>query len=104
MTADEIRAHIRTFGAEAERSRAPWAAIAEEYLDDRGPFPERVHVNTLFWVFQARYAAMQVEWARWAEGFVASWPGPEGPGADAVKAELRRELEATRPGASAPRS
>jgi DNA-binding PadR family transcriptional regulator len=94
--ADTLR-HIEAFGAEADRSQGPWAAIAEEYLDDRGLFPERLHVNTLFWVFQARYAAMQADWARWAAAFVATWPGPEGPGDDAVKDELRRELEATRP-------
>jgi PadR family transcriptional regulator, regulatory protein AphA len=86
--------HLRAFGAEADRAQAPWLDIAHEYLDDRGPFPERLHVNTLFWVFQARYAQLRAEWARWAEAYVATWPGPEGPDQASVKAVLARELEA----------
>jgi hypothetical protein len=91
---DELIAHIRRFGAEAEAARAPFVAVAEEYLQDRGPFPARLHVNTLFWVFAARYATLRVEWARWAEAFVASWPGPEGPDDDTLMAILAGELRA----------
>jgi PadR family transcriptional regulator AphA len=91
---DELIAHIRRFGAEAEAARAPFVAVAEEYLQDRGPFPARLHVNTLFWVFAARYATLRVEWARWAEAFVATWPGPEGPDHDTLKAILSAELHA----------
>jgi PadR family transcriptional regulator AphA len=90
----ELLAHIRRFGAEAEATRAPFVAVAEEYLQDRGPFPSRLHVNTLFWVFAARYATLRVEWARWAEAFVATWPGPEGPDHESLKTALVAELRA----------
>jgi PadR family transcriptional regulator AphA len=95
--AEILLRHIDDVRAAAEAAEGPWSAIADEYLDDRGPFPERVHVNTLYWSFQARWAQLQREWAAWAHEWVASWPGPHGPTADEVKRVLRAELEATRP-------
>lgn len=95
VQAPELLAHIRAFGAEAERTRGPWSDIATEYLEDRGPFPQRLHVNTLFWVFAARYTRMQAEWSAWAEAFVESWPSPDGPDPAEVKRVLARELEAS---------
>lgn len=88
--------HIEDVRASAEAALAPWTAIADEYLDDRGPFPERIHVNTLYWAFQARWSRLQLEWAAWAHDWVASWSGPDGPSPEEVKAVLRRELDATR--------
>lgn len=88
--------HIEGVRASAEASLGPWTAIADEYLEDRGPFPERIHVNTLFWVFQARWSQLQLEWAAWAREWVASWPGPDGPIPEEVKTVLRAELDAAR--------
>lgn len=92
---EDLLGHLAAFRDEADRTREPWHGIAREYLEDRGPFPERLHVNTLYWSFAARYARMRVEWAEWAAAFVASWPGVDGPGADAVKQVLADELERT---------
>ena len=97
LPTEDLLRHLHTFGDEADRTRDPWRAIAHEYLEDRGPFPARLHVNTLYWSFAARYARMRAEWAAWAASFVASWPGPEGPGPDVVKRVLASELEQTAP-------
>lgn len=97
LPTEDLLRHVAAFGEEADRTQDPWHAIAQEYLEDRGPFPDRLHVNTLYWSFAARYARMRVEWATWAASFVASWPGPEGPGAEAVKQVLAAELQGTDP-------
>jgi DNA-binding PadR family transcriptional regulator len=70
---------IREFGAEAEAVEAPWRSIASEYVDGQGMFPDRVHVNALFWVLLDRWARLRSEWARWAAMEVESWPGEQGP-------------------------
>ena len=85
---------LRAVEAEAEAAQAPWLAIAAEYLEGRGPFPERLHVNTLFWAFAARYTQMRIEWARWAEAFVGTWPAEGPPDPERVKAVLAAELRA----------
>ena len=50
---------IREFGGEAEAAEEPWRAIAREYVDGGGIFPERVHVNLLFWVLLDRWARVR---------------------------------------------
>jgi PadR family transcriptional regulator AphA len=93
-TPDEIIGMLREIEAEAAAPQAPWIAVADEYLQDRGPFPERLHVNLLFWAFAARYTRMRIEWARWAQDVVAAWPASGRPDAETLKATLRAELEA----------
>ena len=84
---------IREFGAEAAAMEEPWRAIAREYAGGGGPFPERVHINALFWVMLDRWARMRAEWAEWAAREVESWPDERGPAnlADS-RAILRRML------------
>ena len=91
---DAILAQLHALEAEAAAPQAPWIAVANEYLDDRGPFPERLHVNVLFWAFAARYTRMRIEWARWAAAVVDGWPDSGAPDATSVKAVLAAELEA----------
>jgi len=74
-----LLARIEEFGAEAEAVETPWRAIAQEYANGEGLFPERIHVNALFWVLLDRWARLRAEWARWAEMEVASWPDEQGP-------------------------
>ena len=57
----------------------PWRAIAQEYIDGQGPFPERIHVNVLYWVLLDRWARLRADWARWAAAEVARWPDAGGP-------------------------
>jgi DNA-binding PadR family transcriptional regulator len=71
---ETLLARIRDFGAEAEAVEAPWRAIAREYADGGGIFPERIHINTLFWVLLDRWARLRADWAAWAAMEVRSWP------------------------------
>jgi PadR family transcriptional regulator AphA len=80
--------HLETFGREAEAAAAPWRTIARDYIEGRGPFPERIHVNALFWVLLDRWAQLRAEWAAWASTQVASWPDANGPTDRAVVQEL----------------
>jgi PadR family transcriptional regulator, regulatory protein AphA len=80
MTEKEtLIARIQEFGAEAEAMEEPWRAIARDYAEGRGPFPERVHVNMLFWVLLDRWARLRADWARWAAAEVGTWPDARGP-------------------------
>jgi DNA-binding PadR family transcriptional regulator len=78
-TKETLIARIQEFGTEAEAMEEPWREIARAYAEGRGPFPERVHVNTLFWVLLDRWARLRAEWARWAAQEVESWPDTRGP-------------------------
>jgi PadR family transcriptional regulator AphA len=71
--------HLHRFQAEAEETEEPWREIAREYVEGRGPFPERIHVNMLFWVLLDRWARLRADWARWAAEEVRSWPDEHGP-------------------------
>ncbi len=71
--------HLRRFGEEAEATTTPWRAIALDYVEGGGPFPERIHVNALFWVLLDRWARLRAEWARWAIEEVTGWPDSSGP-------------------------
>ncbi len=80
---------IGEFEAEAEAVEAPWRSIAAEYVDGEGIFPERIHINALFWVLLDHWARLRAEWARWAAMEVASWPDEQGPtDREAVRAML----------------
>ena len=70
---------LEAFAAEAESTEDPWRSIAQEYIDGVGPFPERAHVNALFWVLLDRWARMRAEWAHWAAAQVGTWPDGGGP-------------------------
>jgi PadR family transcriptional regulator AphA len=85
---------IVEFGAEAEAIETPWRAIAREYADGGGLFPERIHVNTLFWALMEQWARLCEEWTRWAAMEVKSWPDEDGPrDLDASRALLKAMLD-----------
>jgi DNA-binding PadR family transcriptional regulator len=94
MPVEDLERHIRTFGSEAEATDRTWRAVAREYLDGQGPFPERAHVNTLYWVLLDRWARLRADWAEWAAAEVATWPDSRGPAdREQVVALLRRALD-----------
>lgn len=71
--------HLERFAQEAEAGNEPWRALAQEYIEGRGPFPERIHVNAIFWVLLDQWARLRSEWGRWAAAEVARWPDQRGP-------------------------
>ncbi len=74
-----LAGHLEAFGHEAEALTGPWRAIARDYIEGRGTFPERIHVNTLFWVLLDRWAQLRADWAAWAAEQVRTWPDATGP-------------------------
>lgn len=52
------------------------SAIGREFVEtDGGPFPERLHINSLINEFLLRHTAMVDEWARWARHQLDDWNG-----------------------------
>ncbi len=93
-----LQHHLRAFADEAEATETPWRAIARDYIDGRGPFPERIHVNALYWVLLDRWARIRSEWATWAAHEIARWPDEHGPAdREETLRTLRRALEDDRP-------
>jgi DNA-binding PadR family transcriptional regulator len=88
---ETLQDRLAEFGAEAVASDEPWRAIAGDYLAGRGQFPERTHVNLLYWVLLDRWARLRADWARWASSVVERWPDERGP---ADRTETLRLLEA----------
>jgi DNA-binding PadR family transcriptional regulator len=78
-TLDVLQQRLDEFAAEAEAADEPWRAIAREYVAGEGAFPERIHVNVLYWVLLDRWARLRADWARWASAVVATWPDSSGP-------------------------
>ena len=90
----------------AQRMQAFGAALGQEFLDtDGGPFPERLHINTLINEFLLRHTAMVAEWAAWAGEQIHDWNGT-GPQPHRHRADLdsyrRGAAHLTRDGSPAP--
>jgi PadR family transcriptional regulator, regulatory protein AphA len=74
-----LQQRLTDFAEEAEASDEPWRAIARDYLAGEGDFPERIHVNVLYWVLLDQWARLRADWAHWAAAIVATWPDTTGP-------------------------
>jgi PadR family transcriptional regulator, regulatory protein AphA len=85
-----LAGQLEAFGREGEALAGPWRAIARDYVDGGGTFPERLHVNALFWVLLDRWAQLRSDWAAWAAEQVRTWPDSAGP---RDRAAVRRLLE-----------
>ena len=86
-----LQQRLAEFAVEAEASDEPWRAIAREYIEGKGGFPERIHVNVLYWVLLDQWARVRADWARWASAIVSTWPDSGGP---LDRGESRALLEA----------
>jgi len=63
------------------------------YLTDGGPFPERLHLITLFGQFYIDLFALLIRWADVAETEIASWPHTTDLGmTDGTRALLEEQL------------
>ncbi len=90
-SSEVLQQRLAEFAAEAESSDEPWRAIALEYVEGKGGFPERIHVNVLYWVLLDQWARLRSEWAQWASAIVSTWPDSGGP---VDRSESRALLEA----------
>jgi DNA-binding PadR family transcriptional regulator len=60
--------------------------IPREYLDGRGPYPERLPWIILVGQFLDDFLALVEEWATWATGEVTKWPDDMGGASPALEA------------------
>jgi len=73
---DDALATIDAIQAWASGMRAVGAAIGREFLaSGGGPFPERLHANTLINELLLRHTEMVSDWATWARQQVQTWDG-----------------------------
>jgi PadR family transcriptional regulator, regulatory protein AphA len=85
---------------EAVRAARRWAEGRYEegceqvrgYLDDGGPFPDRLHIIALFARFYADLFELVIGWAELAEAEIERWPRTDGLGMTARTRALLEEL------------
>lgn len=85
-TKSDARATVAATLAWARERNVENLAVAREYLDGTGPFPERSAHTVLVGGFLTEYYAMVARWARWAAEQVERWPD------DPARAVLDREV------------
>ena len=90
-TKEEMLDNLHRFAAEAAAARALWATVAGEYLSGADPFPERLHINALFFRWVWEQAATNARWAEWAIDQVEGWPDVDGPADSEISLETFRE-------------
>lgn len=74
--------------------------VGREYVEGRGPFPNRVHLIALFAKFYAGYLDLLDTWAAWAADEIEQWPHIAGPEVYPDALEVLAELVALRPAKS----
>lgn len=78
---DAVLATLHHLQSEARARLQIGAALAAEYLDHSGPFPDRIHLNALAWEYLRRHHQTIADWAAWAATIVTGWtdttPGPD---------------------------
>jgi len=74
-------------------------AVGERYLQDEGPFPERLPELQLTSRFITDFYLLVLDWAQWAAGVVGQWP-EDSRAAQADPAVLAETVERAKRGAS----
>ncbi len=77
---ENATATLDKLAADAAETHRQVLEINASYLDDRHPFPERVHVSVLFATFQLEFFDLIVRWAEFAKAEIERWPTTEGLG------------------------
>jgi PadR family transcriptional regulator, regulatory protein AphA len=73
-TKEQLLATLRSIREQAERTRQEHATLADDLAQTGGPFPDRLHVNSLVFKFMWEQTETIIRWATWAEQEVARWP------------------------------
>jgi len=79
-TKQEALAAIDSISRHAEERYREGVGQLEQYLDDGGPFPERLHLIALTATFHADFLRLLLDWARRARTEVSAWPATDGLG------------------------
>jgi PadR family transcriptional regulator, regulatory protein AphA len=91
-TKQQALAAIDSITRHAEQRYREGLGQLREYLDDGGPFPERLHIIALTATFHADYLRLLRDWATWARTEVDNWPTTTGLG---MTPGARRMLQQT---------
>ena len=71
---DDLLATLASIREDAERAREHHAELGSDLSETGGPFPERLHVNTLVFQFMWEQNEMLLRWVEWAQKEVSDWP------------------------------
>lgn len=89
-TKQQALAAIDSITRHAEQRYREGLDQLREYLEDGGPFPERLHLIALTATFHADYLRLLRDWAARARAEVAAWPTTKGLG---MTPSARRALQ-----------
>ena len=73
-TKEDLLRILRELREQADELKARRVSQLEGYLQDGGPFPERMHIHALIGPLLIEHATLFSDWARRAEEEVARWP------------------------------
>jgi PadR family transcriptional regulator, regulatory protein AphA len=73
-TKEELLANLRRYAGEAAATVQFWRGVADDYARGRYEFPERLHINAVFFRLMWEQAITQQRWAEWAIEEVEGWP------------------------------
>ncbi len=73
-TKQDLLVQLRAVQSRAADGLVWRAGVIREYPETGGPFPERLHIIALVTQFLTDQGKMILQWARWAESEVLSWP------------------------------
>jgi PadR family transcriptional regulator, regulatory protein AphA len=73
-----LLANIDAVAAQTADNLALGRRLAEDYLQGRGPFPERLAYSGLMWRYLWELNSATARWAQWARTEVAMWPPDPG--------------------------
>lgn len=75
----DLLAAIDQIEVDAEAVVEHFVRVGGEYTRGEGPFPERIHVNTLIATLGIEQGRATMRWARWAKAEVEQWESTETP-------------------------
>jgi DNA-binding PadR family transcriptional regulator len=93
---DDLIAALEAAREDARTAQHDLAELAQTWLDESAPFPERASVGAVAMRFVADFHRMIEEWTEWAAAEVATWEYPDGrdwSGRTDVFAEVAHRLQ-----------
>jgi len=94
-TKEHVRGNLRRFQDDAEARLGELRAIFGEYLLQKDPFPERVHINVVAYRLLWDHAQVDARWAAWALDQIEGWRNTDrAQGRSALMDVLTKALDA----------
>jgi len=96
-TKEHVLENLRRFRDDGETRQRELRTIFEEYLRERDPFPERVHINVLAYRLLWDHAQADADWAAWALDQVERWANTKRPPGRSALMDVLKEALDTQP-------